>query len=319
MSIVVELVLLASRTRYGRRVNQWSLRVFGKEVARLSRRDLSAEAAMLARRAALRDMKESVQLIQAFVVMEAKGMFEALADSFPRLFTHLDKGALADMVRMVMQRGEKSFESLRGILVEALARKLPATESLRAAMETVRKQANKAFKEKWGPVRIVSGVRDRRGKEFGDLLVLCEHPDGRVWIMAVIESKSFSNVADLSTHGDKKVGQHLWDFVRAKTSGLHIEGRSFAPEKIMMEPVPHAAWGGPAFVTEKSAAQRLKEMSGGYYTQFIGFAPQELSSSKMLNLAEQAIQLEYWPWPFDVSEFNRFQKELTRLVERALP
>lgn len=319
MSIAVELVLRASRTRYGRRVNEWSLRVFGKEIARLSRRDLSREAALLARRAALRDMKESVQLIQAFVVMEAQGMFDVLTRGFPNLFRHLDKGALADMVRMVMQRGEKSFESLRGILVEALARKLPATESLRSAMDLVRKQANTAFKEKWGPVRIVSSVRDRRGKELGDLLVLCEHPDGRVWIMAVIESKSFSNVADLATQGDKKVGQHLWDYVRAKTSGLHIEGRSYAPEKIMMEPVPHAAWGGPAFVTEKSAAQRVKEMAGGYYTQFIGFAPQELSSGKMLNLAEQAIQLEYWPWPFDLNEFNQFQKELTRMVKRAVP
>jgi hypothetical protein len=316
--IVSEIVLLASRTRYGKRINVWSLRVFGAEVVRLSRRDLTKEALEIASRAAARDLKESAKLIHAFVVMEAKGMFETLAKQYPRLFKYLDKGALADMVRMVMERGEKSFESLRGILVEALARKLPSTEALRSSLDSIRKQANKVLKEKWGPVRIVSAVRDGNSRELGDLLMICEDPDGRVWVMAIIESKSFSNVADLSTHGEKKVGQHLWDWTRAKTSGLQIEGKFYPPKKIEMGPVPNAAWGGPAVVSEKTAAQRAKEMAGGHYTEFIGFAPQELSNDKLLNMAVQGVQLEFWPWPFDIAEFNAFQKELTRTVERAL-
>lgn len=316
--IVTELVLLGSRTRYGKRINQWSLRVFGAEVARLARRDLAKEAVEIASRAAARDFKESVKLVEAFVVMQAKDMFKTLAKSYPRLFKYLDEGALADMVRMVIGRGEKSFESLRGILVEALGRKLPSTESLRSSLDAIRKQANKALKEKWGPVRIVTGVRDGNSRELGDLMMICENPDGRVWVMAIIESKSFSNVADLSTHGEKKVGQHLWDWTRAKTSGLQIEGKYYAAKKIELHPVPNAAWGGPAVVSEKTAAQRAKEMAGSYYTEFIGFAPQEMSKDKLLNVAVQGIQLEYWPWPFDIPEFNAFQKELTRMVDQAL-
>jgi len=317
--VVHELVLLATKTKYGRRVNKWSMRVFGEEVARFSQRDLSMEAARIAQRAAQRDFAESVRLVEAFVIMEAKDIFESLAGKYPMLRTyHLDRGSMAEMIRKVMDRKGRSLESLRGLLVEALGRNIPETGELLDAMEFVRKRANKALKKKWSPARLVSGVRDGTERELGDLLVVSENADGRVWIMAIIESKSFSNVTDLSTHGDRKVGQHLWDWRRAKTRGVSFEGRHYKAQDVVIEPVPAAAWGGGAYVPKKkSAADRVREMSG-YYTEFIGFAPQEMSVEKLGNLADQGIQLEYWPWPFDKNEFDRFQKDLTAAVDKAL-
>lgn len=319
MSFVIhELVLLATKTRYGKRINKWSLRIFGEEVLRFSQRDLSKEAARIAQRAAQRDLAESVRLVEAFVIMEAKNIFESLTGKYPMLkLYHLDRGSMAEMIRKVMDRKGRSLESLRGILVEALARNMPETSELLNAMEFVRKQANKMLKKKWGPARLVSGVRDGTERELGDLLVVSENADGRVWIMAIIESKSFSNVTDLSTHGNRKVGQHLWDWRRAKTRGVSFEGRYYKAQDVVIEPVPVAAWGGHANVLKKQAADRVREMSG-YYTEFIGFAPQEMSVEKLSNLADQGIQLECWPWPFDKNEFDRFQKDLTAAVDKAL-
>jgi len=318
MSLIVhELILIARRTRFGKRVNQWSLRVFGKEIAKFAGRDLTLEAEKIAARALQRDLVESTKLIEAFVIMEAGGIFDSLARSYPALFRYLDRGSLAEMVRNVIKRGDKSFESLRGVLVEALARKIPSVDALHSALDTIRRSANKAFKEKWGPVRLVSGVRDGSGKELGDLMMICEDDKGRVWVMAIIESKSFSNVSELAVQENKKVGQHLWDWTRAKTRGISIEGKHYPANKVEIHPVPAAAWGGRAYVPEKTAAQRVKEMTG-HYTEFIGFAPQEMSTDKLGMLAVNGVQLEYWPWPFSVSDFNAFQKDLIKAVDKVL-
>jgi hypothetical protein len=238
---------------------------------------------------------------------------------YPRLLVGMDKATFAEMVALAVERGRMSPQSLRGLLVEKLCRTLPDTRELLGAMDAVQKAANKGLAKgaRWGRPRFAYSIVDKAGKQLADLSIICEGPNGRVWIMAVIESKSASNVDDLVKLHGKNVGQHLWNYTRAKSGGVVIDGEFIKPSKLEFTPVPVGKWGERAgAVAKKDAAARVKEMSGGLYTQFIGFVPQELSPYRALQLAEDGIQVELWRWPFDLDEFDRFQKELVGALGR---
>lgn len=249
---------------------------------------------------------------------------DTLAVSYPKILGGVDKGTFAEMVAQTLGRGKMSSEALRGLLVERICRALPETRDLLHAMDKVMLAANKgtAKGKGWKNLRFAYSMVDGHGKQLGDLTIVCEHPDGRVWIMAIIESKSVSNTGDLAKLGDLPVGQHLWDFTRAKGSGVVIDGRMFKPSKVETRPVPTGSWGEKAgAVATKSTDQRVKEMAAGRFTQFIGFVPREMMPYEALRVAADGFQLELWKWPFDISDFDNFQKELVKVLgrKRTLP
>ncbi|GAA2359676.1 hypothetical protein Cme02nite_36320 [Catellatospora methionotrophica] len=306
MSKVVALIRLGHGTKFAKKAKWLSLQIFGKEVARYEIR--AAPKAIAA--AALRDFERAALLIEGAVVAEALKLYERFLSRFPSILTGVEKADFADIVSLAMNRGEMSSQSLRGLIVERLARSMPDLDDLKKAMDKVRLRASEGMAKKWGKVQLVSAVVDGQGKQLGDLMLISVHPDGRVWVMAVFESKSISNIDDLTRLKDLPVGQHLWDYVRAKAHGLTIDGRHFAPDKMLLEPVPVGArTGGSAVVGTKDATQRLSEMKG-YFTQFIGFAPKEMSTNQAMRISKQGIQLELWRWPFDLNEYDKFQQAL---------
>ncbi|GIF97709.1 hypothetical protein [Catellatospora citrea] len=314
MSKVVSLIRLGHGTKFAKKVKWLSLQIFGKEVARYEIR--AAPRALAA--AGMRDLERLVKVITGAVVSEALKLYDRFLSRFPTILTGVERATFADIVAQAMGRGEMSPQSLRGLIVERLARSLPELEDMVKALDRVRLRASEKLAKKWGKVQLVGGVADGQGKQLGDLLVVSVHPDGRVWVLAVFESKSISNIDDLTRLKDLPVGQHLWDYVRAKGHGLIIDGRRFAPEKVVLEPVPFRARAGTtAVVGAKSTADRLAEMSG-YYTQFIGFAPKEMSNNQALRIAAQGIQLELWRWPFDLNEYDKFQKALIDALDAKL-
>ncbi|MEU7827237.1 hypothetical protein [Catellatospora sp. NPDC049133] len=314
MSKVVALIRLGHGTKFARGVKRLSLQIFGKEVVRYEIR--AAPKALAA--ASMRDLERMVKLITGAVVAEALKLYDRFLSRFPTILTGVERATFADIVAQAMGRGEMSPQSLRGLIVERLARSLPELEDMMSALDKVRARASAKLSKKWGKVQLVGGVTDGQGKQLGDLLAISVHPDGRVWVLAVFESKSISNLDDLTRLKDLPVGQHLWDYVRAKGHGLMIDGRHFKPEKVVLEPVPvRARTGGTAVVGPKDAAQRLAEMDG-YYTQFIGFAPKEMSNNQALRIAAQGIQLELWRWPFDLTEYGKFQQALIDALDARL-
>jgi hypothetical protein len=187
---------------------------------------------------------------------------------------------------------------------------LPELDQLMVAMRKVRQATNQRLGERWGPPRFASNVLDGNARQLGDLLIVSVHPDGRVWVLAVLESKSVSNIEDLARLGNRPVGQHLWDYLRGRSTGLTIDGRYFKPAQVQLAPVPVTQWSGPAVVGTKPEATRLAEMTGAY-TQFIGFVPRELTNGQVRNIAAQGIQVEIWRWPFDLADWDRLQRALT--------
>lgn len=322
MAIVIELIRLARGTRLAAEVERFSLRVFGKEVARYTIKDAERagirELAEAGDRAALQHLQDLMKAIAAGSLEESLKAYDRLAVRFPSILSGVERTTFADLVTEVLKSGDRSFESLRGLLVEKLFRDLPEAVELVKSMDKIRLVANRGLKG-WGPARIVIGVRDRLGRELGDLMVVSEHTDGRVWVMALVESKSLSNTRDLVEHGERAVGQHLWDYTRANATGLMIEGVYYKPSQVVLKPVPPARWtGAGAVVGLKSAAERTQELAGGLFTQFIGYAPREMTKGEIRTVAAQGIQLEVWTWPFDIPEFNRFQEELTKLTKAAV-
>ncbi|GAB4055861.1 hypothetical protein [Catellatospora paridis] len=315
MSKVVALVRLGHGTKFARRVKRLSLQIFGKEVVRYEIR--AAPRAIAA--AGRRDLERLVKLITGAVVSAALKLYDRFYSEYSKtILKNMDRVTFADIVAQAMNRGEMSTQSLRGLIVERLARFRPELTDMMAALDRVRLRASEKLVKKWGDVQLVGGVVDGRGKQLGDLLAVSVHPDGRVWVLAVFESKSISNVDDLTRLKDLPVGQHLWDYVRAKAHGVTIEGRHFKPEKVVLEPVPISArTGTTAVVGPKTADQRLAELNG-YYTQFIGFVPKEMSNNQARRISAQGIQLELWRWPFDLKEYDQFQEALIKALDAKL-
>ncbi len=314
MSKVVSLIRLGHGTGFARRVRRLSLQIFGKEVVRYELR--AAPRALAA--AGMRDLERLVKLITGAVVSEALRLYDRFLSRFPAILTGIDRATFADIVAQALNRGNMDDRALRGLIVERLARALPELNDMMRALDRVRLRASEKLTKKWGKVELVGGVADGQGKQLGDLLVISRHPDGRVWVLAVFESKSVSNMDDLTRLKELPVGQHLWDYVRARGHGVIIEGEFIKPEKLLLEPVPvRARTGGATVVGPKNAAQRLAEMDG-YYTQFIGFAPKEMSNNQALRIASQGIQLELWRWPFDLTEYGKFQDALKAALDKVM-
>lgn len=314
MSRPVTLVRLLVGTELGRRVETWSLRVFGKEVAALAARQGRRIAAT-----ATAELAAATRLVLAGILVEGARIYPRLLARHPKILAAIDQATFVELLQLALLRGNRSLESLRGLLVERLLRTLPEVANLERVLNRVVVAANKRGPG-WSKVRMVSGVVDGHGKEVGDLLMVATHEDGRLWVLAVLESKSLSNTDDLARLKDLPVGQHLWDLARARTRGLVVEGRTFKPGKVVMEPVPIGRrTGADAVVGVKAAADRAAEMAGGHYTQFIGFTPREMTKGEIRRVSTQGIQIESWPWPFDLADLSRFQKDLINTIGRDIP
>ena len=313
MSRSVELVRLIAGTDLGKRIEVWMLRVFGKDVIKVSSREVERLGVELSM-----SMQQAVKLVIAGVLNEALRIHPTLLARHPKVLGKVDAAVFAELIQVAMARGNRSFEALRGLLVERLLRTLPEFDELMKTLDLALAAANKRARG-WGPATVVSGVVDGEGKEIGDLLVISTHKDGRVWIMSVLESKSISNTKDLVNLADRAVGQHLWDFARARSRGVSIDGKFVKPSKVVMEPVPVVQRTGGAVIDAKATAERARQMTRGLYTEFVGFAPREMTNGELRRIAAQGIQLEIWRWPFTIDEFSMFQRDLVDLLGKALP
>jgi len=287
-------------------VRRFTIRIAGKKFGQITVRALSEAAA----KAALHDTERVIGLASVIIVSDAYRIYQVFVLRYPTVLKGIEKPTFAEMVKEAMTRGKRSYEALRGLIVEKMGWDLTETKDMHAAMEKVTKALAKRFGTKWSAPRLVANVTDGEGKQLGDLLLISTAPDGRVWIMAVIESKSLSNTVELSKMEGKELGQHMWDWVRAKTRGVIIDGKVYKPGKVLCEPVPAASRASTdAVVSVKSAATRQAEMTG-YYTQFIAFVPKDLTAGQIRNISRQGIQIETWLRPFDLDDYAKFHRAL---------
>lgn len=288
MAVIWEIVGRLSRTRLGRTEREYLLVRFGKVIRSrwsLVREVIEKESSRLAAKALL---------VAGELVKEARRLYPRFAVRYD-FVARLTEQEWAETVATVMAKGERvNLRGLRGVVVERLVPKMKEMEKLYADMVKLAKA------RKWRPPALVTGVRTLDGKELADLMIIAEHEDGRVWLMAIVESKSISNTADLIAHGEQPVGQHLWDLFRARSEGVRIEKfehggltqTSYPPDKIVAAVAP-----------PKPAGNELA-------TRLIGIAPREFTSGELNRLAVQGVTIERWPWPVDDERLLKMLEEL---------
>lgn len=308
------IVELARGTRFGEAVRRFAVRIGGRKLA-----EIVVKTAPLAAKDALHELTKNMKLITSAVISLVLEEQREFYRRFPNVLKGIQPGTFADMVGDAMGRGKRSFEALRGLIIEKMVRDLPQAAKLLEHMEEIVLAEAKRTGRKWSKPRWANGIRDLNGREWGDLVLVSTSGD-EVWIVAIIESKSFTNVKELAEQEGKQVGQHVWDWVRAKTIGLEVEGKTFARGKVHCEPVPPNKWmatSKDAVVGAKDLATRKAQMQGGRYTQFIGFAPKELSDGQILAVSGQGVQIEMWgQWPFNLTEYKRFHTALVAALEK---
>lgn len=309
MSVSLELVKTIAGTGLSRRIDHFVVKVFGKKVVSVTSRDVVKQVAKALERAD----QESVRLFEALMLAEASQAIPKLRALFPEIMKGVDEQAFAELVQIVSKRGRRSSEAVRGLIVERLLRAMPEFEGLLDSMDLIVAAANKRGKG-WGPARLAHGVVDGHGKEVGDLLIVSQHKDGRLWVLAVVESKSFSNASHLGHLKDLDVGQHLWDWARAKSRGLFVDGTHYKRSKLEFTPVPTSDKVEAGVVGAKTVAKRVDDASKGLYTQFIGFVPKKLGKADVLRVADQGIQIEVWEWQFDLDLLDKFQKKAADVI-----
>jgi hypothetical protein len=233
--------------------------------------------------------------------------------------------SLARMVADAEGRGDQLAESLRGLILEKHLLDSQLTKDAWSTLDQVRRLKATRFKISWDSPDLVTNVVDGQGKAVGDMHLVSKAmvvPPGRtkaqpfVWFMIIGESKSL-NVGELARARKKAVGQHVWDWARIKTRGAFIDGVYYPPSNIYCEPVPRNAWTvKKAVVIAKDGATREAELTKlpGYYTQFVAFTPESLSENQILQVADQGIQIEMWPWPFTLDEADKFTNTLVQLL-----
>lgn len=309
MSISVELVKILAGTGLAKRLDTFVVRVFGKDVVRVTSRDVVKQATKALERADL----EAVRIFEALMLAEASQAIPKLRGLFPEIVKGVDEQAFAELVQIVAKRGKRSSEAIRGLVVERLFRAMPEFTGLLDSMDRIVVAANKRGKG-WGPARIATGMVDGHIKEVGDLLIVSQHKDGRLWVLALVESKSFSNANHLGQLKDLPVGQHLWAWARAKSRGILVDGAFYKPSKLEFKPVPTSDKVVAGVVGAKTVAKRVDDAGKGLYTQFIGFVPKEVSNVDVLRVAEQGIQIEVWGWQFDLNLLYRFQEKAADVI-----
>jgi hypothetical protein len=296
VSYTVALVRAFRKTPLGRQFRLYLIKRNGKTIgrrvvaleAKRARRVLSA-----ADEAAIRTAREALTVI-------ADQLYGRLVKKYAFL-QRVDPAAWRSTVLILLARKRQEFKALRGLVVEQFVPDMP---EMKALMGDCRKLAQK--RKGWGPPRQVTGARTRvDGREIGDLLVISEHEDGRVWIMAIVESKSLSNTADLITMPGEP-GQHLWDHVRFKTNGFTLPGppgkaREWLPEKIEINHV----------------AKGKKPAPGAFETKLIAVTPNDFTTSQLNKLSASGDDIVRWPWPLNEAELDRFLREASAVLRKA--
>lgn len=295
MSYTVTFVRAFRKTPLGRQFRLFLIRRNGKTIgrrfvaleAKLARRVFSA-----AEEAAIREASHALTVI-------ADRLYTHLAHKYPFL-TRVDPAAWRTTVLILLARKRQEFKALRGLIVEAF---VPDMAEMKALLADCRKLVG--TRKGWGPPRQVTGARTLDGREIGDLLVISEHPDGRVWIMAIVESKSLSNTKDLITLPGEP-GQHLWDYVRFKTNGFKLPGppgkaSEWLPEKIEIEPIPRGT----------------KPRPGAFETKLIAVTPEDFTPYQVNRLIAAGHDIVHWRWPINPGEFDPFLREVSKVLREA--
>lgn len=213
----------------------------------------------------------------------------------------IGQDAFRALVGLVRDRWRKlELETLRGWAAEYLVKDLPELKALLARLE-----ARVARREGWRRPELVRDLVTADGRAWGDWTVISVSEDGkRLWVMAVIESKSISNARDLADMKRSGFGQFLWDWLRARSMGLKVPavegpGLHFDPPEIVAElPGPHV------------------NPERDLYTEYVAFTPRGVGEAGRRKLAAQGFALAQgndWVWPVDPDTLS----ELLQLIRRA--
>ncbi|GLR83773.1 hypothetical protein [Bradyrhizobium iriomotense] len=186
------------------------------------------------------------------------------------------------IARLINRGNKEDVKAIRGVIVERFVQGMDEFAKLYDEMAVL------AAKTKgWQKPEIVSGVRTPNGRELADWMIVSQHPDGRIWIMAIVESKSISNTKDLVEHKGADFGQHLWDIYRALGEGMDVE-RTTSGQVTKTRYLPPNVVGGVPSAT-----------SSGFGTRFIAVKPRDFTTGELNRLGVQGIRIEQWPWPVD--------------------
>lgn len=234
------------------------------------------------------------------VLGDIAGRAKKLWPRFSRRYSFLSRFSeqtFAEAVAEVLKFDRRSYQAIRGYIVE---RFIPDMKQMGGLMKELKALALKAD-PKWSAPKLVSGAQTPDGRQIADWLIVSAHPDGRVWIMSVVESKSISNTEDLAAHRGRLFGQHLNDVIRAQEKGIVLEwaedgvvmSLEVSPKKIVFEAPPV---NGP--------------VKGKLYTRFIGVTPRKFKPSELKKLAAQGVSIERWDWPVDEDDLLRMIHDL---------
>jgi hypothetical protein len=283
MGVNWEVVEGLTRTEAGRTERQYLLKRYGKIIRRQwrwVREVVEKETAKIAL---------DTLLVARALVKRAEELFPTFAKKYD-FVAKLDQREWTETLARLINRGDEDMTAIRGVIVE---RYIVNMKEMQALFDDMAKLAKS---EGWGKPSLVSGARTLDGKELADWMIVSQHKDGRIWIMAIVESKSVSNTKDLILHGEKPVGQHLWDIWRAKKSGFKFE-------KV------HA--GG--ITTNSFAAESVRAGVPGSKdpTRLIAVAPRDFTPAEIKKRAVKGLPpLEHWRWPVDESQMMKMLNEL---------
>ncbi|UUL83805.1 hypothetical protein [Sphingomonas qomolangmaensis] len=222
-------------------------------------------------------------------------------------FEWLDKvsdQAFVEIYLTVHNRGKMVDVVVRGLTVERLIAEMKEMARLTRELETQLAARGKG----WGKLQLLSGLKTGDGRQIADWTLCAVHEDGRIWVMAIIESKSISNMEHLIEQKGRGTGQFLKDFMRAKLEGLiidivdlqgNISPRKFRPAQVLLEPIP-------------PGATKL----GPYPTRFIGVVPDKFSARQLLNAETAGLAMETWAWPVSQSEMLKLINAIEKSISR---
>jgi hypothetical protein len=230
-----------------------------------------------------------VLLVAAEIARASAFLRKKLLDRFVWLNKFSDQ-SFAEVCATVLTRGRRSEFAIRGLLVERFIPDMAEMESLFLDL----KKAVKLAEKDWGAPTLLSGLRTKNGRQIADWVVCSVHKDGRIWVMALVESKSISNMEELIEKEGRGAGQFMWDYLRAKGEGLVIDvvdaqgnvaPRVFDAAKVVLEPIV-------------SGATKMPK----YPTRLIGVIPAKFTARQRLNIASAGLKIEEWKWPVSQSE-----------------
>lgn len=231
----------------------------------------------------------NVVLMTAELAKSARALHAKLLNRFDWL-AKFDERAFAEVYATVVTRGRHVDVVVRGLCVE---RFIPDMDEMTTLFRDLGKLIKAADKD-WGAPVLLSGLHTLNRRQIADWAVCSIHKDGRIWVMALIESKSISNMEELIENEGRGTGQFMWNYLRAKGEGLVIDvvdaqgnvmPRTFAAAKVLLEPITNGASKTPK-----------------YPTRFIGVIPEKFSARSRLNAKSVGLFIHEWKWPVSQGE-----------------